>query len=396
MNKIKTLVSIMLLPFLLGSCVEEFMFENETFEKLLVVDATLTNEDKFHRIKLSETFPFGNDNENPLQGATVTVDANGSTLTFEEIEPGTYQAATSFSALPDVAYRLQITLANGKQYQSSVEQLTPPASIDNLYGEREVSEGSDGVSILINSTGSQSGGSYYRYEYIETFRLDAPLWRTEEAYVVENNFPNCIVDLRPRSTDEITCYRTEVSRDIPLAATSDLTQNTLERFQVNFLPVTSYKIGYRYSVLVRQLVQTEQAYNYFKVINSFSSDTNLFSQVQAGFIAGNIQAMQSEEEKVVGYFGVSSVAEERIFFNFRDFFPTEPFPPYIVDCELRAPEAILEDRCGPLVTNIDSYSYVRPHLGEFPLSTGPYIVALRACGYCTVVGSNEVPEFWVE
>jgi len=386
----------MLLSLVLGSCVEEFNFENETFEKLLVVDATLTNEDKFHSIKLSETFPFGDDDENPLQGATVIVDANGSTLNFEEIEPGTYQSTTSFSALPNVAYRLQITLANGRQYQSSVEQLTPPASIDNLYAEREISGGSDGVSILINSTSSQSGGSYYRYEYIETFRLDAPLWRTEEAYVVANDFPNCIVDLRPRSTDEITCYRTEVSRDIALAATSDLTQNKLERFQVNFLPVTSYKIGYRYSVLVRQLVQTEQAYNYFKVINSFSSDTNLFSQVQAGFIAGNIQAIQNEEEKVVGYFGVSSVMEERIFFNFRDLFPTEPFPPYIVDCELRAPEAMLEDRCGPLVTNIDSYAYVRPNLGEFPLSTGPYVVALRACGYCTVVGSNEVPDFWIE
>lgn len=396
MKNIKTVLRLALLGILFGSCVEEFNFENETFEKLLVVDATLTNEDKFQKIKLSETFPFGDDNENPLQGATVTVEANGNAIMFGEIEPGTYQSSSSFSALPNVEYTLQITLANGKQYQSSIEQLTAPSTIDNLYVERELSDGRDGVSILINSTGTQSGGAYYRYEYVETFKIVAPLWVNEEAYVVSSLFPECLVDLRPRSTDEITCYRIEVSRDIPLAATSELTQNKLERFQVNFLPIDSYKMRDRYSVLVRQLVQTEQAYNYFKTINSFSSDTSLFSQVQAGFIQGNIQSMQSEEEKVVGYFAVSSVLEERLFFNYRDFFPTEPFPPYIEPCGRSAPERILEIACGPLVNIIDQFSYLEPHTGQFPLSSGPYIMVPRACGYCTEVGSIEVPDFWVE
>lgn len=396
MKNIYGLLFIVFLSLPYNSCVEEFNFENETFERLLVVDATITNEDKTQRIKLSETFSFGGDSENPLENATVSVEANGSTIPFAEIEPGTYQSVASFSAQPNVEYVLQITLANGKQYQSSVEQLTAPATLDALYVEREVSDGKDGVSILVNSTGTQPGGSYYRYEYIETFRILAPLWIDEEAYVLSEIFPECAVDLRRRSADEITCYRTEVSRDIPLAATSELTENILERFQVNFLPVDSYKIAERYSVLVRQLGQTAQAYTYFKSLTGFSSDSDLFSQVQAGFVTGNIKSLQSENEKVVGYFSVSSVLEERLFFNYRDFFPTEPIPPYIQPCTRSAPEQILERSCGPLVTIMDQFSYLEPNDGQFPLSEGPYVMVPRACGYCTEVGSVEVPDFWIE
>ncbi len=382
-------------------CVEEFNFENDTFENLLVVEATLTNEDKFHRIKLSETFPFGEADVTPLEGATVQILATGTVFRFEEIEAGIYQSEINFKAMPNIDYKLSIILNNGKEYQSSIEQLTPASQIDALYVAREESEGGPGASILINSTGAPNQTSYYRYEYTETFKIVAPLWRKDEAYVIDGDPSACEVGLRPRSVDEITCYRTEISNTIPIATTSQLSENTLERFQVIFLPITSYKIGYRYSVLVRQLVQTEQAYNYYETIKRFNNDSgnsSLFSQIQAGYIAGNISSMQSEDEKVVGFFGVSSVQEQRVFFSYRDLFPTEPFPPYIIDCTLSAPKQFSDDpnSCGLLVNFINGLSYLRPNNGEFAPPSGPFVMAPRACGYCTSVGSNEVPDFWVE
>ena len=46
-----------------SSCVEEFIPENLTFESLLVVEASVTDELKNHEIRISRTFKF---NDEPL------------------------------------------------------------------------------------------------------------------------------------------------------------------------------------------------------------------------------------------------------------------------------------------------------------------------------------------
>ena len=95
-----------------------------------------------------------------------------------------------------------------------------------------------------------------------------------------------------------------------------------------------------------------------------------------------------------------------------DFFPDEPLPPYFneLNCnEAFSPPLNNPFRDGPF--NLDDcgfprllVSYLQAEEIEFflsnsnppPLCEGPYLVTQRACGDCTTLGSNVVPDFWEE
>jgi hypothetical protein len=106
-------------------------------------------------------------------------------------------------------------------------------------------------------------------------------------------------------------------------------------------------------------------------------------------LVGNIFSGDKPGEKVIGYFEVSSISEKRIFFDYDEYFPGERLPKYVSPCQQNAPIDIV-----PMIENnlIKFYfENVEPGLGE-----GPYIVYERVCGDCTVLGTPEPPDFWIE
>jgi len=392
---------MLVLPgLLLVSCVEEFMFENETFEYLLVVDATLTDEVKHHEIYINRAHKFEALEPNKVTGATVKIIGNNTTYLFEEKVSGTYVSLDSFSAQPNITYHLEITTKNGNNYTSSTNQLTTKTNIDNLYAVREVNaNGEDGVGLYIDSFDPSSTSNYYRYEFDETFKVIAPRWVDKDAYIVIEDYPDCAVGLIPRPEDFKICYRTETSPIVNVTTTLNLTEDRLQKFPVNFLSSEDYKISHRYSIMVRQYVITEQAYAFWDIMNSFVEEGSLFSQVQGGFVAGNITSVSNSNEKVIGFFEVSATDSKRIYFNYEDFYPGEPLPPYAVVCELDAPPVYdpINPQCGYIMDVIRNRGkvYLQPNVGEFP-GGGPYIMVLTACGDCRALGETEPPGFWVE
>jgi hypothetical protein len=56
-------------------------------------------------------------------------------------------------------------------------------------------------------------------------------------------------------------------------------------------------------------------------LKELSGSDGILSQNQPGFFFGNIKSVENPNEKVIGYFEVSSVSSQRIFFNYEDVFP---------------------------------------------------------------------------
>jgi hypothetical protein len=173
---------------------------------------------------------------------------------------------------------------------------------------------------------------------------------------------------------------------------------------VRFINRDNYIITHRYSILVRQLVQSPEAYTFFETLNDFSGSESLFSETQPGFLQGNVYSSDNPDEKVLGYFDVASVSQQRIFFDYEDFFPGEPLPPYVDNCTPFAPN-IFGVTSGPVpeefipcvlkpMVELGLVSYLRDNKDE--IEGGPYIVVPRVCGDCTELGSNQIPEFWTE
>jgi Domain of unknown function (DUF4249) len=413
-----------LLVILSSSCVEEIEIStNAEFESLLVVEATISNELINQKVLLSRSMLLENGfNPIPESNATVVIkDSNGNVYTFQENELGEYLSAKSFGAQPNLDYSLEISTSDGKQYSSSKMKLTQTTLMDNLYFERGFNENeNEGISVFIDAFDPLGSSKYYRFEYEETYKVIAPLYSPKELIASEVIFPlpagtldlfdlqsviDFLVDLQFRPKQEQICYNTVTSNTILITSTTDLFEDRLDKFRVRFINRDNYIISHRYSIKVRQYVQSREAYVFYKTLKSFSDSESLFSENQVGFIEGNVFSVNDQKERVIGFFEVSSVDEKRIFFNYKDLFPDEGLPPYYTSCDnFFMPALLVEDFAHNLISSPlldalnEGFQYYDKTNDENPnpFEHAPFILVLEPCGDCTVLGSNERPDFWID
>ena len=58
-------------------------------------------------------------------------------------------------------------------------------------------------------------------------------------------------------------------------------------------------------------------------MNTQSTSDNVFTDIQPGFVEGNIKNNNNPDELVMGFFEVVDQTSTRIFFNYSDFFTEE-------------------------------------------------------------------------
>lgn len=395
-DKIKNKLPIFLMGIWFYGCIEPFEGSFVDFENALVIEATITNEMKQQRVILSRTYEFEADGPIAESNATVTVaDDNGNTFVFQDSENGVYVSTQAFTAQPGTSYQLSVTTQDGRNYESNAVQVTAETSIDEVRAERITNNlGEDGMAILVDSFDPTGSSKNYRYEYEETYRVIAPTWTPIS--LIGDPEGGCNVIKTPNITDEPICYPTDFSNTIILASTDDLEEDRISNFMVRFIGRDNYIMSHRYSILVRQYVQSNEAFTFFETLNELSGSESLFSQTQPGFLQGNVFSTSNEDERVLGYFDVSSVSEQRIFFNYDDFYPGEPLPPYVESCSPSTPPIATPGGCvlRPILESgagIYAGDNAEPALGE-----GPFLVVSRVCGDCSVLGTSEIPDFWIE
>jgi hypothetical protein len=398
MKLLKLNISKLVFLFIFFSCVEPVDIETITFEDYLVVEASITNELKKHTVKLSRTFEINQNTENNETGANVVIiDSQGSRYQFEEISAGEYESVNEFTAEQNTEYTLEITTKTGDKYISTAQKLTPEAQIEKLTTSVQSSiEGFQGVEISVESFSVNNNSYYYRFTYEETYKISPPFWSDEELSIVSDRNP-FRVEVIKRSVDNKDCYKTINSSQLILTETKSLAEDRVN-FPVRFILDTDFIISKRYSILVKQYVQTFEAYTYFNTLKKLSSSENVFNQAQPGFISGNIVSENNQNEKVIGFFEVSSVSEKRMFFNYHDIFPNQSI--YFPDsCDFVAP-IIFDPFTGdsPLINLIkdNSYTYYRENDTGLDYLEGNYLLVPKICGDCTVLGSNIKPTFWVD
>ena len=398
-NKItyKNIIFI-ILGLLLSRCVEPIDIDTSlNFENSIVIEATITNEFKHQEIYLSNSYRLDKDIPITETNANVQIVDNAqNTYNFKEVSSGKYASVNKFSAQPNVEYQLNITTKNGKTYNSKKVKLPSITKIDNLYPVRETDDnGIDGVSILIDSYDPTGNSGYYRYEYAETYKIIAPYWSPKDLVVS----PTYELYFVPKSKEEQTCYNTVISNDIIQTETNHLAEDRVTRYNIRRISSDNPIIITRYSILVKQYIQSLEAYTYYKTIKKLSGTGDAFFQNQPGFITGNIYSVDNQNEKVIGFFELSSVTSKRLFFNYTDLFPDESKPPYFEDCTIFStgvgsppPPKGEENNLTYIISSGQAKYYSKnlvPEGGE-----GPYNLVRRACGDCTVLGSNIKPDFW--
>lgn len=386
------------------SCVDTFDFESTEFQSALVVEATITDEEAIQHVRISRTFPLDTVLMAGENNAVVSVtDSNGGTYDFTEVSSGEYSSTVPFAVNSGLTYKLNIVTVDGNKYESEDTNVPATTEIDRIYAERDFKDDVDeGMFIYVDSYDPSGQSKYYSYEYEETYKIIAPFWSPEDAYAVSSP-PTPAVATRPRTQEELVCYNTVGSNTIIQQSTTEFDEDRITKFPVRFIDRNNYILSHRYSILVKQYVQSREAFTFYKTLETLSGSENLFNQIQTGFLEGNIRSLADTSEDVVGFFQISTVSKKRLFFNYEDFFPDERLPDYVSDCPLLAPALVVEGGASPLIDGIEQnlikyYSeYSAPEDGLLTWDApGPYFMVYRVCGDCTVLGNNTPPDFWTE
>lgn len=379
----------------LNGCVEPYEFEEVTYKEMLVIEAVITDEFSHQEINLSTTFPLPIQVPDPETGASVRiVDENQNVIVFEEQDPGQYVSRSEFAAQPGKEYTLEIVTSQGEAYSSRPQQLVEGSRIDNLNATRtKKGDGTDGVAIVLDSEGKSP---FYRYAFKETFKIVSPFAILKDLKYITNDEGDIVLAQVAKTKKELICYRTEASDKIILSSSNALTENRLENFLIRFLETGDPRISYRYSILVKQYAIDSEAYAFYSTLKDLSVSESVFSQSQPGFIRGNIFSIDNPDEKVIGFFSVSSVASERIFFDYLDFY--DQFynrNPFATNCTKIRPSVIHLPRYVR-DENYKFYEKSTPPPGNYLRKPSDYVFVPAGCVDCTVFGSNVPPEFWVD
>ena len=413
----------------ISGCIEEFEPENitEILDGALVVDARITDENKQQTILLTRTFSFDETDPTPEIGAQVSIiDELGGTIDFIENKPGNYSTIEAINLEQGRAYTLQITTTDNVIYQSNKTTLPSKIELAELKTQRKFNNSeNDGVSIMVSNSNNSSSANYFRYEYEETYKVIAPDYNPFDWDQVDYDFfceddDGWEVTVAVRDEPANICFASNKSNHLILASTSNLTTNDLDDYEIRFVSNKNYAISHRYSILVKQYHHDINAAAFFNSLEDFSSSESIFSNVQTGMLKSNVSAKNSEDAIVFGYFELSSYSEKRIFFNYEDFYPNEPLPPYIISCDVIREPALYHDGFhstvidgkvivdrgsnSPLIEVIiagqigyigDNENFFEPDAnGE--LSRAPFIVKPLGCVDCRTFGSNKTPNFWIE
>lgn len=387
--------------FIMYRCVEPYEGTVSDFEDVLVVNAIITNEYKRQEVDLTRSYRFEDNGPTAEKNATVILlDGDGGEFEFEETEPGKYLSVNPFAVEIGRNYSLLITTVNGNSYASNTMQLpVSSTTIDNLYAERITSnDGIEGMGIFVDSFDPLGESYYYRHEYEETYKIIAPFWSPFDLVVVSEGWQTIDMRVILREREEKLCYGTDLSNTLILHSTKELTEDRLSRYNVRFIDRDNYILSYRYSILVKQYVQSPESFSYYETLKGLSqSSGNIFSEDQPGFLAGNIFSLNDSKENVAGFFEVATIAEKRIFFNYEDFFPGEELPPFLKECFLKAPslEGTLGNRSLLNAIYEGSVSFYDYNRNPGP-NEGHYLMVRSECGDCTTLGSNVAPDFWIE
>src|SRR5690606_6695188 len=328
----------------------------------------------------------------PETGASIFVsDDLQNEYYFSEVEPGVYRSFNDFAIQPERTYLLTVETADGSSYNSEPARMISGNRIDRLYAERSSYQGNDGMALLVESRNPETASKFYRYEYSETYKIVSP-FRVSSNLISEDGESYTIV---PNTRDETICYNTVPSNRIILSNTSGLRENTSGSFLVRFIDAEDPVLGQRYSILVRQYSLTSAAYTYFATLEKISGSESIFSQNQPGFIQGNLFSVDDESEKVIGFFSLSSVSEERIFFNYTDFYTLAGNrPQFAQGCAIFRPGELIITPVSMILQG--NFRYVGMAGAPTSEGEGPMRLIANECVDCTVFGTNEVPDFWEE
>ncbi len=396
---------LIFLFFTLFACIDPYSPRLDKFESLLVVDALITDEDISNYVRLSRTIDTLGKRPERITGAHVTInDDLGNSAVLNEVFAGEYRTdSLTFRGITGRTYTLHILTKEGAEYESEPCYMYPAPDIDSLYFGRDkvmsdkTGENLEGVRIYIDSNG-ESSSNYYRWTYEEWWKFSVP-------EVQEYEYLNDLTILLLAEVKKI-CWGNHKSNDIIIRSTISAARDDIEMNPVHF--VASKETDHlliQYCIEVRQLAISQEEYAFWDLMTQLDESGGDIFDSPPFQVFSNINCVTDPEEQAVGYFQVAGAKKKRIYITVNDVIDLD-LPLYQYKCEMF--EKGLIDYPPPLFpgggvwwddiysgfTNA-GFTFIKPTFTEDGellrlVFVRPY------CADCTLNGSLNKPDFWVD
>ncbi|WP_268034236.1 DUF4249 domain-containing protein [Algoriphagus sp. PAP.12] len=368
----------------LTSCREEFVPDIEAQATgILVVEGYLDSEGLSSDLKLSFTSSISDSYEpSALEGASIQlISESGEAYSFSEKGDGIY----TFQQDLDEAkiYNLNILLPNGNEFSSDPIQpiITPPILEAGFVRDE------NGVEIFVNTQGDENADDFL-WTYEETWILRP---RIRSPYIFDKDL-NAV---RTRTEQERVdlCYRTVESPDILLETSSRFENQVVFRQTISEIPTNDQRLAEKYSVLISQKALDAKAVEFWEILKKNSLDLGTFFSPLPSIISGNIHA-KNGDSRAVGYVSIGVVRQERIFVENSEVRPWFFSDPEFDDCFVSQDALTIGTDIFNSTFGGSGVSPVR-ELMQGTTIVGYYYAPTR-CVDCTLYGTNEKPDFWIE
>jgi hypothetical protein len=273
----------------------------------LVVDGLANITSGIAQVKLSRAVALSSTQKStPELFASLSMeDDDGRIFPLNEVGNGLYTQSNLFIDQKKL-YRLNIKTENNHEYTSDFVAIKETPIIDSLNWAISAKE--DGVEILVNTHDDKKIARFYQWDFEETYEYEA-------AFLSNLRIENGAVVLIPNNETTFKCWKTIPSQKILIASSSRLTEDVISNFPITLIPKGSQKTYMKYSILVKQRVLSEQAYNYWLNLQKTTESLGGLFDAQPGQVKSNIRSKTNSNEPILGYFDIGSVKEKRLFIN---------------------------------------------------------------------------------
>jgi hypothetical protein len=357
------------------SCISQFIPTAGISADLLVVEGLITDQPGQNSVKLSVSMPLGGKSTvRPLSESSVSIsDDNGNSYNLSETITGTYTPDPLFHGVVGRTYTLHINTGPNRHnlnYVSEPVILKQVPPLDSVYYEKRVlvadgdkSPQQEGCQIYLETHDPENVCKYYRWEYEETWEFSLPF-----------RVPN------------YHCWITENSTNINIKNTNSLSESRIVKFPLNFITNLTDRLKEKYSILVKQYSLNEKEYEYWEKLQNTTEKVGSLYDITPESIPSNVFCIDRPDEKVLGYFSVSSVKSKRIFIH--DYFRG------IVDLYSDCANDVIGGINVPVpqgyILGLNIWVIIDHR--EPP----PYRIVTfsKGCADCTTRGTTVEPDFW--
>ncbi|MEZ5070440.1 MAG: DUF4249 domain-containing protein [Bacteroidales bacterium] len=380
MNRIPGAVLIGLM--VCGGCIEPFEPELNESQSSVVIVGTLTDKPGRQEVRISRTSSYRLPEHLPLENCIVTAsNQRGEMIHYLEEEAGLYvaDAPDDFLETGDAA-SLFVIDPDGQEIRSEYDTVLACPSIDRTYYEIQSRETEDpertliGLQFYLDMSGAATDARDVIWRVEESWEYWAALIGTHRWH--ENGEWEEF-----RSNPLFKCWHQEKVQEVYTGSSRTLSENRMERVELNYVSSQTDRLSVTYSLLVRQQSLTRSSFDYWSRMQDQAMASGGLFETQAATIPGNLSMDGDSGGPVLGHFTVCQEKESRIFVHNNNLFD---FSVQHIECEYQPMSVIYT--WDPIVWPIYLYN---------PGNFEPLLTAESYCFDCRLQGGSPIqPEFW--